>query len=222
MTGLSRPLVEYWTNDNDHFRFVGSPSPGSEYNELHDVWVTAPGDIWAVGEYTDSFFEPEQQPDLPDEGTLGLIMHWNGESWDVIESPHPGVGDRLMGITGSSGTGSLPGNPNIFSNWAVGGYLPSTTLPARTLTEHITAPEAPPSTDSFYELSIDRDMHYNQGKVAAQERQSGAVFLNYNIPMNHGTETQPEYGTCLQGSDHYPATIPEIGLPPKKWRRGIS
>jgi hypothetical protein len=191
---------------------VSSPSPGSGYNELYDVWVTSPGDVWAVGEYSDDLDAHGQAAtgsDIPDIGSRTLLLHWNAESWNVVDSPNLGVGSGLSGVGGSWGV-SDDATSRIMGNWAVGSYITSGGNTTRTLIEHMTAPPSPLSTWSIYEEDISPPTHYEQGSRAADVGESGIIFLDYGQPRDFGsTPTQHDFGARLIDS-HYPAKIAEI------------
>lgn len=131
-------------------------------------------------------------------GLKTLLLHWNGQTWDQVDSPNNGVGSQLLGFTGST---SLSDEGKIISsNWAVGSYIGSGTSPSQTLIEHITPPTPPIRTTSYYENSMDLDAHYKQGCVAAANHESGIIVLDYGQPVDLGDQSVP-YGTYLIGTD---------------------
>ncbi len=188
-------LVEYW--DGATWRIVPSPNPSQEGNYLYKVYVTFPGDVWAVGAYDNSPLKAPQ-----DSVTLGqktLILHWNGQSWDQIDSISPGVGSQLLAITGATSLSSA--GKIISSNWAVGSYINSGLSPSQTLIEHITPPTAPVRTRSYYEQTTNKAIHHQQGCAAANQDPSnnpnGLVILDYGQPKDWPAPTSHDWGTFL-------------------------
>jgi hypothetical protein len=81
---------------------VASPDPFTVRSYLYDVEVIAPDDVWAVGQYNDSFGIDHS-----------LIMHWDGTAWNLVTDP---------GVD-SSGLYSVSAvRPDDI--WAVGYYIP--------------------------------------------------------------------------------------------------
>lgn len=77
-----RTLVGHW--DGESWEVLPSPNPISgQYtrNELNDVAVVSPNDVWAVGEVFD----------VPANSGRALIEHWDGRRWRVVPSPTRGV-----------------------------------------------------------------------------------------------------------------------------------
>ncbi|MBF6613419.1 MAG: hypothetical protein IVW55_09865, partial [Chloroflexi bacterium] len=194
-SGYNHTLIEYW--DGSSWRIVPSPNPSRDYNELFHVWVTTPGDVWAVGAYDDSGLNPGTGAgaSIPYTGWKTLLLHWNGQSWDQIDSPNLGVGSELVGVTGSSVL-----NSTLTSNWAVGSYISDGLAPSQTLIAHITAPTPPSRTTSYYELSTSVTMHNEQGCAAAvsgaDNNPNGLVFLDYGQPKDWG-QLGNDWGTYL-------------------------
>jgi photosystem II stability/assembly factor-like uncharacterized protein len=102
--GDARTLTMRW--DGAEWVIVPSPNAGPGDNELRGIVAIAPDDVWAVGwcfgcDYLQS----------------SLILHWDGNQWQVI-SPPSIVGGLLYSITatgpddvwaaGKYGEGSLP------------------------------------------------------------------------------------------------------------------
>lgn len=193
-SGYNHTLIEYW--DGSSWRIVPSPNPSRDYNELFHVWVTTPGDVWAVGAYDDSGLNPGTGAgaSIPYTGWKTLLLHWNGQSWDQIDSPNLGVGSELVGVTGSSVL-----NSTLTSNWAVGSYISDGLAPSQTLIEHITAPTPPTRTTSYYENSISLTDHHTQGCMAAANHESGIIILDYGRAEDWGTLGR-QYGTELIGT----------------------
>ncbi|MBV8311635.1 MAG: hypothetical protein JO344_14730 [Planctomycetaceae bacterium] len=99
---------------------VSAPSPGLE-PFLTSVVAVAPNDAWAVGEQTVV------------NGSIGtgqaLIEHWDGTSWNVVQSPSLPSG----GTTGLLKSVAAVSANNI---WAVGEFLDPNLNNYQTLTEH--------------------------------------------------------------------------------------
>jgi len=98
---LDHTLTLHWNGSAWSVR--PSPSPGGlNYNDLYGVVGAQSGDIWAVGNYSDSNI------------TRTLVEHWDGSAWSVRPSPSPNQStfNVLYGVTAVS--------PNDI--WAVGAY----------------------------------------------------------------------------------------------------
>jgi len=92
---LSETLIQEW--DGRTWNLIPSPNltaadVGEEFggypvsNELFGIAAVSAGDIWAVGR---SFTVSQGQE---------LIIHWDGASWSVVPSPHPGQLAWLRGV----------------------------------------------------------------------------------------------------------------------------
>ena len=68
---------------------VPSPNAGFGPNQLFDLDILSPTDIWAVGSFGD-FSDPEPQ-----------VQHWDGTSWNVVPLPAGFDGD-LLGVSAVS------------------------------------------------------------------------------------------------------------------------
>jgi hypothetical protein len=90
---------------------MSSRSPGAVGNSLYGVTALSSRNVWAVGEY------------FVGVNTKTLIEHWNGKTWEVVQSPNAGTGDLLNSVYAVS-----PANI-----WAAGDYFSSS---GRTLIEH--------------------------------------------------------------------------------------
>jgi hypothetical protein len=102
-SGRYRTLIEQW--NGRAWRRVPSPSPGIGSNYLASVTALAPGNIWAVGDYS------TRPGGITPNKTL--ILHWNGRAWRQVPSPSPGSFiDELNAVRRVSAT----------SIWAVGMY----------------------------------------------------------------------------------------------------
>lgn len=85
----SRTLIQHW--NGIQWSNVPSPSPDSQFNELRGVVALAHDNVWAVG------YRGGSKRDTPIET---LILHWDGSSWRVIESPNiGGSANQLFGIS---------------------------------------------------------------------------------------------------------------------------
>jgi N-acetylneuraminic acid mutarotase len=65
---------------------VSSPSGPCCLSYVHDLDARTPDDIWAVGESGGG----------PDQPIFTLTMHWDGSSWNYIESPNVGTHDNIL------------------------------------------------------------------------------------------------------------------------------
>jgi hypothetical protein len=109
----NKTLIEQWNGSS--WQVVKSPNVGSNYNELNAVSVVSANNIWAVGDYENTF-GPFQT----------LIEQWNGSSWQVVSSLNVGLGyNQLFGVTVVSAN----------DIWTVGTYTGSGDLD-QTLTQH--------------------------------------------------------------------------------------
>jgi hypothetical protein len=198
--GHDNTLTEYW--DGSSWRIVSSPNPSPGDNDLYKVFVTNPGDVWAVGAYAEGSSGSQGSPGNIHAGQQSLLLHWNGQGWDHIDSPSYGVGSQALAATGATSL-SISGQL-VSSDWAVGSYLSSGTSPSQTFIEHITPPAYPPRTTSYYENEIDLNGHHAQGCRAAQSHDNGIIVLDYGQPkcLNcaPGATVTPQYGTVLIGS----------------------
>jgi hypothetical protein len=72
---------------------VPSPNPSdssSATNELRSVVALAKNDVWAVGTYENERTHFHQD--------RTLTMHWDGSSWQIVDSPTPGMTGQLTAI----------------------------------------------------------------------------------------------------------------------------
>jgi hypothetical protein len=113
LTGLT--LTEHW--DGISWSVVTSPNVGTLQNGLFGVAGISSTDMWAVGYYLSANGTPDQT----------LVEHWNGTSWEVVNSPNESTHDNF-----------LRGVAPISSNdvWAVGYYDTGNGTPDQTLVEH--------------------------------------------------------------------------------------
>jgi hypothetical protein len=98
-------LIEHW--DGSSWAIVPSPSPGISA-QIYGVAVLSKTNVWAVGYSESSAFGFAR--------FRTLVLHWNGNRWRRVASPHPGPpaqwDSRLSGVAAVS--------PRDV--WAVGSY----------------------------------------------------------------------------------------------------
>ena len=94
-----QPLALHYNGSS--WDLVSVPGTPDGAAQLNAVSATSPGDVWAVGSYTNPATNWWEQP---------LVMHYNGASWRVIPSPTVGTSAVLNGVAAIS--------PNDV--WAVG------------------------------------------------------------------------------------------------------
>jgi hypothetical protein len=73
-------LIEHW--NGSAWNVVPSPNPCGVSNQLFDLAVASPENIWAVGSCNES--------DVPTSSTAFhkvLIVHWDGLEWDIVPGP---------------------------------------------------------------------------------------------------------------------------------------
>ncbi len=91
----SQTLIENWNGTS--WSIVPSPNVGTELNYLNGVAGDATGDIYAVGEYENLGVDTTT--------FQSLILHYDGNSWSVAQSPNQGNGSNwLQSITLIGGT----------------------------------------------------------------------------------------------------------------------
>jgi Phosphoesterase family len=85
--GIFETLAEHW---NGHtWSVVRTQDPGSAGNLLYAVDAVSADNVWAVGQ--------QNGATAPD---LGLVEHWNGHKWSVVNLPAPGSETVMLdGIT---------------------------------------------------------------------------------------------------------------------------
>lgn len=97
-----KALAEHWNGSS--WQQVAMPTPsGANEVRLNAIAAVSAANVWAVG----AWVSPSTQQKY-----ATLIEHWNGSSWAIVPSPHPGFGSQLYGVAGLSRT----------DVWAVGGY----------------------------------------------------------------------------------------------------
>lgn len=85
----SETLIEHW--DGNAWTIVPSPNPGSRYNRLNGITRAGPGDIWAVGDYSDTA------------ESKSLIERWDGAQWTRVPGPSlPQVSTSLSAVSAIS------------------------------------------------------------------------------------------------------------------------
>jgi hypothetical protein len=109
-------LIEHW--DGSTWSIVQSPNPSSKANFLSSIAASSPTDVWAVGHIV---------PDFGIQQSATLIEHWDGTSWNVVNSPDPGQSDNVLsGISSLSPTDA----------WAVGTFDSIGQSPVKALIAH--------------------------------------------------------------------------------------
>jgi len=107
----------------------GYSATGDVFTELRGVAMSNSGDVWAIGWGAPTLppnpfgGPPEAYP-----GTETVVLRWSNVAWHRADSPNPGVGSQLMGLTTSANRA-----------WTVGNYLNVNNSPNRTLIEHYDA-----------------------------------------------------------------------------------
>lgn len=91
--GEGQTLIEHW--DGTDWSIVPSPNLCRVRNELEDVTAISRDDIWAVGYCSD------------DDNMWGaplktLIMHWDGKTWSIVQSPPPAPSEALLSVSAAS------------------------------------------------------------------------------------------------------------------------
>jgi hypothetical protein len=84
-SNVAKPLIEHF--NGTQWQQVAAPFPGIG-GELYGVVALSPTDAWAVGLSTLSAVGNAQQSGSP---VQTLIEHWNGRSWQVVQSPNIGT-----------------------------------------------------------------------------------------------------------------------------------
>lgn len=84
-------------------------------NNLLGVETLGANNTWAVGTY------------YQDEAELTLIQHWNGSTWDVVDSPNPGTTENILTSVAAVSANDI---------WAVGYYVPDGGSIFQTLIQH--------------------------------------------------------------------------------------
>jgi hypothetical protein len=104
---------------NDYsWKIVKSPNGSYHNNLLNNAVAFSKDDAWAVGaNYTGGEGPPVQ----------GLIEHWNGSQWSIVQTPNIGSGgDYFQGIA--------VGSANDI--WAVGAYVDLANHQQLTMIQH--------------------------------------------------------------------------------------
>jgi hypothetical protein len=99
-------LIEHF--DGGSWSIVPSPNvgPNNSYqsNRLFGLTANSPIDIWAFGSYFAADGSGHQ---------MTLLLHWNGKSWKIVDSPDPTQGGFLSDLLWA-GVVPSPGNVWIF------------------------------------------------------------------------------------------------------------
>ncbi len=78
-------LILHWNGDS--WQLEDAPNPSSSWNDLFSVAALSNGEAWAVGVYNP-----------PGGASQNEILHYDGSSWEVAESPFIQGGSSLYGI----------------------------------------------------------------------------------------------------------------------------
>jgi hypothetical protein len=84
-SNVAKPLIEHF--NGTQWQQVAAPFPGIG-GELYGVLALSPSDAWAVGLSTLAAVGNAQQSGSP---VQTLIEHWDGRSWQVVQSPNIGT-----------------------------------------------------------------------------------------------------------------------------------
>lgn len=121
-----------WLVDNaceilhwDGHQWGQTPTPLSfpQCTDLDDITALSPTDIWAVGAQS-----PPGQPYLLAGPSQPLVLHWNGQQWNVVSAPGSGATSWFTQITALSAT----------DIWAIGSF--QQTVPAISPTRETPTP----------------------------------------------------------------------------------
>ncbi len=94
--GLFETLAEHW--DGHRWTVVPTPDPGSSGNHLYAVDAVSADDVRAAGQQLGG--------QVPDQG---LVEHWDGHSWSVVDLPVPAYASvMLTAIAATAGPSSAP------------------------------------------------------------------------------------------------------------------
>lgn len=101
-------LAEHW--DGSRWSIVHSPDPSRSANALSSIAAASSNDVWAVGSQMLTHAETaltsaggyKQVHDPVLIETDGLILHWDGRSWQVISFPKLGKHQMLVSVTAYS------------------------------------------------------------------------------------------------------------------------
>ena len=109
------PLIEHY--DGQSWAQVASPyTHQSGFNALWGVSVVSSNDVWAVGYANENSQGKNGQ---------GLVQHWDGTQWSLVDSPIAGAATILLSVAARSSS----------DIWAVG-YIQSQRIQFLPVTEH--------------------------------------------------------------------------------------
>lgn len=91
--GEGQTLIEHW--DGKDWSIVPSPNLCQARNSLQDVEAIARDDVWAVGHCSDD-------DNIWSGPVKALIMHWDGKTWSLVQSPSPSPSQALLSISAAS------------------------------------------------------------------------------------------------------------------------
>ncbi len=111
--GVPRTLAMHW--DGSAWNVISTPDPDAYQNSLAAVFAVSPDDVWAVG----------SQGNWTINGQSPLAMHWDGEHWQVVDTPS-NPQDLVEGLGGLSALGpqdvwavGSSGYPDLYENLAM-------------------------------------------------------------------------------------------------------
>ena len=147
------------------------------YNDLWDITVVSPSDIWAVGTYNEPGTSRSQ------------LVHWNGSTWTHTSLPFIAGGSFLNSIDAISGT----------DIWAVGGQAGSPIRPPYTIhfdgSNWTEFPASNPGTFRNYFSAVDGIASNDVWAVGYQsnaygdfhamaQHWNGSIWTNVSIPAS--------------------------------------
>lgn len=74
LSGNLQTLVEHW--NGNAWSIVSSPDPGGSYNDLAQLAIVTPKNIWAAGSSSNDSGATSQT----------LVERWNGKTWQIVPS----------------------------------------------------------------------------------------------------------------------------------------
>lgn len=106
LNSTDQTLMLAWNGEK--WSRVATPDPSAGDNELYGVSAISPTNAWSVG----------YELDMSTSQYHSLVLHWNGSTWQQVESPAATGLGQLMGVAASSAN----------SVWAVGYVYNGNTL----------------------------------------------------------------------------------------------